>query len=564
MARPIRALLLAAALCAAGHAAAELPKVLGEAAWPSAKRAETGLRLAAPELARAPVARMELPPPEPAALAALAAPEKRSAIGIARSVTPAAAPVWSTLADGRRVAHLQVRSASAAATRAGLVVRSLPAGARVRFAAADGRGAVVEQDGAEASEAVRSQGISWGPVVEGDTQVVEIELAPGADPGPVRFTVAQVSHLVAGPSTGFAKVAAATCQEDVACVAASNPAVDAARRAVVKMVYTENGATYTCTGTLVNDTDASSQIPYLHTASHCIASQAAAATLNTFWFYEASSCGGASAAPVQLTRGAKLLHANESTDVALLRLNDAAPAGAWFAGWNPNPPAASTPVVAIHHPRGDVKKVSIGQALGLATEAGDNLIAAAWIAGTTEPGSSGSGLFTLDGGQYLLRGGLKGGSASCASTGVVSNPANRDYYSRLDLDFAKLTAVFSAQGAPEADYSDLWWNPEEPGWGLSVVQHASNATMVMWFTYDEAGKPTWFFVSDCKWEGSRRCAGTAYRTKGSPWMQPVSPGALALESVGALALDFGAADDVSIRGTLLGVALSKRAVRQVF
>lgn len=60
-----------------------------------------------------------------------------------------------------------------------------------------------------------------------------------------------------------------------------------------------------------------------------------------------------------------------------------------------------------------------------------------WLIGTTEGGSSGSGLFTIAAsGAYELRGGLYGGFASCANDGDLGNTNNRDYYSRLDQDFA--------------------------------------------------------------------------------------------------------------------------------
>ncbi len=59
---------------------------------------------------------------------------------------------------------------------------------------------------------------------------------------------------------------------------------------------------------------------------------------------------------------------------------------------------------------------------------GSSFMQMRWSDGTTETGSSGSGLFTFlqAGGYYELRGGLFGGDASCA------NRAGVDYYSRLD------------------------------------------------------------------------------------------------------------------------------------
>jgi hypothetical protein len=50
-----------------------------------------------------------------------------------------------------------------------------------------------------------------------------------------------------------------------------------------------------------------------------------------------------------------------------------------------------------------------------------------WSQGSTEPGSSGAGLFTLGPSGYEHRGGLWAGSASC------TNPGGTDNFSRLDV-----------------------------------------------------------------------------------------------------------------------------------
>jgi hypothetical protein len=42
---------------------------------------------------------------------------------------------------------------------------------------------------------------------------------------------------------------------------------------------------------------------------------------------------------------------------------------------------------------------------------------------------------------------------------------------------------------PAHDYSDLWWNAAEPGWGLNLIQHASNVVSACLYTYDDNGKP---------------------------------------------------------------------------
>jgi len=47
--------------------------------------------------------------------------------------------------------------------------------------------------------------------------------------------------------------------------------------------------------------------------------------------------------------------------------------------------------------------------------------------------------------------------------------------------------------------TDLWFDPSESGWGLSIVQHDNLNIFGVWFTYDSQGKPTWLFVPGGTW-----------------------------------------------------------------
>src|SRR5439155_408803 len=85
-----------------------------------------------------------------------------------------------------------------------------------------------------------------------------------------------------------------------------------------------------------------------------------------------------------------------SAATALLRLNDAAPAGASFAAWRAEPVATGAAADALHHPKGDLTKLSTGTTTGYHTyNDGSTFLQMRWQLGVTEPGSSGAGLFTL-------------------------------------------------------------------------------------------------------------------------------------------------------------------------
>ena len=51
-------------------------------------------------------------------------------------------------------------------------------------------------------------------------------------------------------------------------------------------------------------------------------------------------------------------------------------------------------------------------------------------------------------GVVNLRGGLYGGEASCANTGAIANPGNRDYYSRFDVLFPQVRAYLASDPLP--------------------------------------------------------------------------------------------------------------------
>lgn len=44
------------------------------------------------------------------------------------------------------------------------------------------------------------------------------------------------------------------------------------------------------------------------------------------------------------------------------------------------------------------------------------------------------------------------------------------------------------------NYSDLWWNRREAGWGLTVA-HQGNVIFLLWYTYDDAGRDQWISAS---------------------------------------------------------------------
>jgi uncharacterized repeat protein (TIGR01451 family) len=356
---------------------------------------------------------------------------------------------WQRLADGSLVAALSVTSSGAASVRAALRVDEIPGNAIVRFQAPQDdhffevSGDDINQAVArnlEAGERGPDTRLYWSALIEGDTILVEVELAPDAAASDVRISVPRISHLVTSAAKDFAVTAkSASCEVDATCSASQ---WGAQMNAVARMIFTSGGSTYVCTGTLLADRDTSSTIAYFLSANHCIATQTAASSLTTYWFYRSSTCNGATLGPYrQLSGGAALLHATTATDTAFLRLNNAPPTGAVYAGWFVGAtPSVGTSATGLHHPQGDWLKISNGSVNGYlsctaptngsfscngSTSSASAFYDVRWTSGITEPGSSGSGLFRGDG---LLIGQLYGGGSDCITPGT-------DIYGRFDVAY---------------------------------------------------------------------------------------------------------------------------------
>jgi len=120
-----------------------------------------------------------------------------------------------------------------------------------------------------------------------------------------------------------------------------------------------------------------------------------------------------------------------------------------------------------------------------------------------------------------------------------------------------LSAAFSAaaQNTPAANFTDMWWNPSESGWGLNITQHAAtNKAFVVWYTYDprepetatpEASdyKPLWMVLPNSTWTSPTTLTGAVYVTRGSPYFQGWNPAAHGAQEVGTFTFQFSGLSD---------------------
>jgi SAM-dependent methyltransferase len=94
---------------------------------------------------------------------------------------------------------------------------------------------------------------------------------------------------------------------------------------------------------------------------------------------------------------------------------------------------------------------------------------------------------------------------------------------------------------PLLDYSDLWWNPSEPGWGVGIHQHANGQLVAFWLGYDADGSPTWLSLHPGGWATRQRFEGIVYRHRGAAAREVLA------SPVGSGSLDFNDWKKASLR-----------------
>ncbi len=351
------------------------------------------------------------------------------------------------------VAKLSVLSGTAKALRVALDLSTLPADASIAVRGSDEFTRIVVAGRVADLRKLNTADGYWTPTTQGERQYIQIMLPQVAGKAAVTVRINAVSHITIALSQlntyalNMQKVGqSGSCESNVVCQTGSDVALANTATSVARMIFTDAGSSFLCSGTLLNDTN-TSYTPNFYSAHHCISTQVVASSLNTFWFYDSPTCpnGTTVGSFVQLTGGAIYLFSDATIDGLLLRLNDAVPAGAVLAGWDANALADGASIVGIHHPAGDVKKVSRGLSKAAGCAATRSCVG--WSQGTTEGGSSGSGLFTFASNQYYLRGGLYGGSSTCGNTGNVNDSNNTDQYSRLSAMYASISQYLAPPAA---------------------------------------------------------------------------------------------------------------------
>lgn len=599
------------------------------------------------------------------------------------TVRPSPAPHrlvrWIAVEDGY-IARFVARAEGAHGLRVRLDLGPVPGPMEVRAAGDDGRVFTMPLDPRVATQ-------SWTPWTDGESQVVEV--FSRVRPSPEALTVGALLHFDAPRTTK----AAATCTVSTHCTS-GNPVLDAAiteaKRSVMRMSFVDGSSGYVCSATLVNSPR--NPLGHVLTAHHCISNNTVAATISARFFFETVDCTNTISNGLfqQVAGGMQVVFTNFHVDASLLLMNNPPPAGAVYATINPARIAPDVAVVSLSHPTGDTARFALGTMTAeyrpSTTVTGaypQDMYGVRWSRGTTEGGSSGSGLFTLSpGGQLEIRGTLFGGTIT-----EVCDPNKRAGYGRLDifhsqiepylrlgtapaddvpnrvLDYATIPLdpvadlpldsrgsplthankvltvgdvdVFrftlatpkvvriSSQGTNDLigsiltadgggvranddaqtgnlnfgltellqpgvhylqvaswdptqgsnysvtletydvgqNYTDIWWNAAESGWGVNV-NHQGNTLFATLFTYDTDGTPMWLVMSGGVKQNDLSYVGELFRTTGPAFNAPWAPSAVT--PVGTMRFRFTNSFEGVLTYTVNGVTVAKEITRQTF
>jgi len=314
---------------------------------------------------------------------------------------------WQTFANGDRIWILKVESPGAYSINLTFSEFKLPAGSKLFLYTPDRQSVI----GAFTDRNNKPHGRFATAPLPGDAIIIEYFEPAGAEfEGSLRIetVVHAYRNLFGKDAQGFGS--SGSCNNNVNCPVGDDWQEQSAG---VAMILTSGGSRI-CSGSLINNVE-EDLTPYFLTANHCLGGHSAW----VFMFkYESPSCSNVNG-PTSYTLSGSTLLANSSTSDFALLLLDEEPPEEWetfFNGWN-REDAAATQSTAIHHPSGDIKKISFDydpttSTNYLGSSGTTHWRVGQWEDGTTEGGSSGSPLLDQN---KRITGQLHGGYASCSS-----------------------------------------------------------------------------------------------------------------------------------------------------
>ncbi len=360
-------------------------------------------------------------------------------VGITRAVGPALTIADALPAEARHgetVWTLAIRSPGAD-------------GIRLHFADFDvGEGSGLVYSTSESGIIVRGPYAGTGPDRDGDFWTaslpgdeVFVEFNGIREP---RFEIAEIIHLDRSPADPVDERGGPDlldCHLDVNCH--DDDVYWVAKMATGRMSFSDGTNSYSCTGTLLNDLDNETIVPYFLTARHCLHTQAEVDTLEVVWNYQTATCDDEASVPSywSLPRNVGGLHLRsyDENDMEFMRLAGDLTGGLGLVGWTESTSSAQ---YGVHHPKGSWKRVVFLEdvVIGCGTKDPTDFDSYDQIDGLTQKGSSGSGAFN---GSGQLAGQL---------WGICSATTDPD-----DLSCSNIDNFWAVYGEFEESWSKIGW-----------------------------------------------------------------------------------------------------------
>jgi len=112
------------------------------------------------------------------------------------------------------------------------------------------------------------------------------------------------------------------------------------------------------------------------------------------------------------------------------------------------------------------------------------------------------------------------------------------------------------------NYQDLWWNPQESGWGINFA-HQGDILFATLFTYDRNGADLWLVASAMTKQSDGSYSGALFKTTGVAFNAATWRSATAAE-VGSMSVKFSDGEDGILTYVFNGTSVTKPIKRQTF
>ena len=112
------------------------------------------------------------------------------------------------------------------------------------------------------------------------------------------------------------------------------------------------------------------------------------------------------------------------------------------------------------------------------------------------------------------------------------------------------------------DFTDLWYNPAEDGWGINLIQQ-NNIIFATMFVYGTDGRAHWFVASDMRGSGGT-FTGTLFETSGPAFNAAWNQSLVSKPPVGSITVTFTSLNSATLTYSVSGSTVNKQILRQTW